>query len=106
MTAILPIMERVSLEDTTLPRGGGADGQKPIFIPKGQSVLISTYALQQRKDIWGSDPGVFRPERWENRRPGMEFVSFGGGPRKCIGRTFIPLYFASFHSSPHMMIRC
>ena len=86
MTAILPIMERVSLEDTTLPRGGGKDGQKPIFIPKGQSVLISTYALQQRKDIWGPDADVFRPERWENRRTGMEFIPFGGGPRKCIGR--------------------
>ena len=93
LTAILPIMERVSLEDTTLPRGGGKDGQKPIFIPKGQSVLISTYALQQRKDIWGPDVDVFRPERWENRRPGMEFVPFGGGPRKCIGRTSKPLCF-------------
>ena len=102
MTAILPIMERVSLEDTTLPRGGGKDGQKRIFIPKGQSVLISTYALQMRADIWGSDPGVFRPERWENRRPGMEFVPFGGGPRKCIGRMFYPpsFPFLSFSFSP------
>ena len=106
MTAILPIMERVSLEDTTLPRGGGKDGQKPIFIPKGQTVLISTYALQMRADIWGSDPGVFRPERWENRRPGMEFLPFGGGPRKCIGRKLYAPSFPSFSipSFPQIII--
>ena len=89
IVGILPIMERVSLEDTTLPRGGGKDGKKPIFVPKGQTVLICMYAMQHRKDIWGADPDVFRPERWENRRTGMEFMPFGGGHRKCIGRMLI-----------------
>lgn len=86
MTAIVPILERESLEDTVLPRGGGPGGRKPVFIAKGQRILISTYALQQRDDIWGDDPEEFRPERWEHRKAGMEFVPFGGGPRKCVGR--------------------
>ena len=86
ITGILPTMERESLEDTVLPRGGGPDGSKPVFLPKGQRVMISLYAMQQRRDIWGDDPEVFRPERWENRKSGFEFIPFGGGPRKCVGR--------------------
>ena len=90
LTAIVPIMERVSLEDTILPTGGGPKGTKPILIPQGQRVLISTYALQHRSDTWGDNPEDFRPQRWEGRRAGLEFVPFGGGPRKCIGREPAP----------------
>ncbi|CAD6592649.1 MAG: hypothetical protein ASARMPREDX12_006293 [Alectoria sarmentosa] len=86
MTGIVPTMERESLEDTVLPRGGGPDGTSPVFLPKGQRVMISIYAMQQRPDIWGDDPGVFRPERWEDRKTGFEFIPFGGGPRKCVGQ--------------------
>lgn len=88
MAGIVPTMERECLEDTVLPRGGGSDGSKPVFLPKGQRVMISIYAMQQRRDIWGDDPEVFRPERWEGRRAGFEFIPFGGGPRKCVGRKF------------------
>ena len=87
---VVPTLERVSLEDVVLPHGGGPDGTKPVFVTKGARVLISIYALHQRKDIWGSDPEVFRPERWEGRRAGMEFIPFGGGPRKCVGREQAP----------------
>ena len=86
MSGIVPTMERESLEDTVLPRGGGPDGKQPVFLPKGQRVLISIYAMQQRRDIWGEDPETFRPERWEDRKVGFEFIPFGGGPRKCVGR--------------------
>lgn len=91
ITGILPTMERESLEDTVLPRGGGPDGTKPVFLPKGQQVMISVYAMQQRCDIWGDDPDVFRPERWEDRKAGFQFIPFGGGPRKCVGREFSSL---------------
>ena len=90
MSGILPTMERECLEDIVLPRGGGSDGMKPVFLPKGSRVMISIYAMQQRCDIWGDDPDVFRPERWEDRKPGFEFIPFGGGPRKCIGREWAP----------------
>ena len=84
--AIIPVIERMCTQDTTLPRGGGADGHNPIFLPKDSRVLIATYGMQYRPDIWGSDVEAFKPERWEGRKAGYEFVPFAGGPRKCIGR--------------------
>lgn len=86
---VVPLNERVSLCDTVLPRGGGPDGNKPIFIPKGTQILIPIYALARRTEYWGLDADEFRPERWtENggRKFGFEFVPFGGGVRQCMGR--------------------
>ncbi|RDW75783.1 cytochrome P450 family protein [Coleophoma crateriformis] len=88
IVAIIPMNERVALRDTTLPRGGGPNGNHPIFVPKGNQVLIPKYAMQHRPDLWGEDPDVFRPERWEGRKTGFEFIPFGAGPRKCLGQQF------------------
>ena len=86
VAAVIPLNERVCIKDTTLPRGGGPDGTQPVFIPKGRQVLLANYAMQHRADIWGNDVEEFRPERWEGRKVGWEFVPFGGGPRVCPGR--------------------
>ncbi|EED20395.1 cytochrome P450 alkane hydroxylase, putative [Talaromyces stipitatus ATCC 10500] len=79
---------RMAVRDTWLPLGGGADRKSPIFVPKGQEVFWSTYALQRRKDIYGPDAEEFRPERWESIRPHWEYIPFSGGPRICIGQQF------------------
>ena len=87
IAAVIPLNERVAVRDTTLPRGGGPDGTQPVFIPKGRQVLIATYAMQHRADIWGEDVEEFRPERWaEGRKVGWEYIPFGGGLRNCLGR--------------------
>lgn len=86
MVAVVPIMERVCIKDTTLPTGGGSSGTKPIFVPEGQRVIISPYAMQHRADIWGQDAEEYNPDRWEGRKTGWEFFPFGAGPRKCVGR--------------------
>ena len=79
--------ERVALTDTVLPTGGGAQGDRPIFVKKGNRVTISFYALQRRKDLWGEDAEEFRPERWENLKYGFwTNLPFGGGPRVCPGQ--------------------
>ena len=93
MVSIVPIMERVCIKDTTLPNGGGVGGTKPIFVPEGQRVLISTYAMQHRVDIWGQDAEEYNPDRWEGRKTGWEFFPFGAGPRKCVGRESLSLNF-------------
>lgn len=86
IVAIIPMNERVALHDTTLPRGGGEDGSKPIFVRKGIQVLVPLYAMQHRPDIWGEDATEFEPERWNGRKIGWEWIPFGGGARKCLGR--------------------
>lgn len=88
MVAIIPMNERVALRDTTLPCGGGPDGSMPIFVRKGIQILIPLYAIQHRPDIWGEDAEIFRPERWNGRKIGWEWIPFGGGARKCLGRKF------------------
>ncbi|KAI0011956.1 putative N-alkane-inducible cytochrome P450 [Xylariaceae sp. FL0662B] len=88
VATVIPLNERVALRDTVLPRGGGADGQAKVFVPKGTQVLLPLYAMQHREDIWGADVEEFRPERWETHRAGWEFVPFGAGARKCLGQQF------------------
>ena len=88
---VVPLNERVSVCDTVLPRGGGLDGERPIFIPKGTQILLPTYALARRTDLWGPDADEFRPARWledGGRKFGFEFVPFGGGVRQCMGRKY------------------
>jgi cytochrome P450 len=67
--------------DTTLPLGGGPDGKSPIFVPKGQMVIYQVYVMHRRTDLYGEDAQEFKPERWENLRPGWQYLPFNGGPR-------------------------
>jgi cytochrome P450 len=85
---IIPRNVRTATKDTVLPVGGGPDGQSPIFVAKGQNIGFDIYSLHRRRDIYGSDAEEFKPERWENLRPGWGYLPFGGGPRKCIGQQF------------------
>ncbi|KAF4464289.1 cytochrome P450 52E1 [Fusarium albosuccineum] len=95
---------RMASKDTVLPKGGGPDGQSPLFVPKGAGCRWSLYSLHRRKDIFGDDAEEFRPERWETLRTtygfpsstandadlcnSWEYLPFGGGPRICIGQQF------------------
>ena len=97
VATVVPLNERVSLCDTTLPRGGGPDKSQPIFIPKGTQVLIASYALHHRRDLWGDDVEDFKPERWDGAKLTWEYAPFGGGPRMCLGRKSCPPFsLASF----------
>lgn len=89
---IVPFNVRVALRDTTLPRGGGKDGDQPMAVLKGTPVGYSTLALQRREDIYPPvsetfpDLLEFVPERWEGWTPRpWTYVPFNGGPRICIG---------------------
>ena len=83
---VVPINSRYALRDTTLPRGGGPDGNSPVHIRKGQVVAYSVHVLHRRPDIWGEDCDEFKPERWQGRKPGWDYLPFNGGPRICLGQ--------------------
>ena len=59
---------RAAARDTVLPKGGGPDGQSPIFIPKGTGCRYTSHSLHRRKDVYGEDAEEFRPERWDDLR--------------------------------------
>lgn len=84
---VVPINAKFANKDTWLPKGGGADGQSPIFVQKGQMVIWVLYSMHRRKDFWGQDAEEFRPERWEGLLPGFHFLPFNGGPRICPGKS-------------------
>ena len=77
----VPGNARRSTVDTTLPRGGGPDGQSPVFIPKGTEINYSVYVMHRDTALWGADALKFMPERWQDRKAGFEFLPFNGGPR-------------------------
>jgi cytochrome P450 len=86
---------RCAAKATTLPYGGGKDGQNPIALKKGERVVASFFGLMRRKDLYGEDADEFRPERWgeeQLRKIGWGWVPFNGGPRICLGRKFLDVY--------------
>ncbi|KAI1529187.1 CypX, Cytochrome P450 [Pyrenophora tritici-repentis] len=85
---VVPFDTRCALRDTTLPVGGGPDGTAPVYLKKGMHMDYSVYVMHRRKDLWGEDAGEFRPERFEGRKGGWEFLPFNGGPRICMGQQF------------------
>lgn len=85
---VVPGNSRRSNKRTWLPRGGGPDGSAPVFVPADTQVDYSVHVMMRRKDLWGEDANTFRPERFEGRKAGWEFLPFNGGPRICIGQQF------------------
>ena len=90
----VPINTRFCKRATKLPVGGGPDGHSPILVREGMPVAYSVYHMQRRKDIYGSDAGAFRPERWEGPELAdikWGYLPFNGGPRLCLGSKFVML---------------
>lgn len=82
---------RVANKNTFLVKGGGPDGEDPIFVKKGQSVMYSVYAMHRDPLIYGEDAHVYRPERWfeeHTRQLGWAYLPFNGGPRICLGQQY------------------
>ncbi|KAF9882814.1 hypothetical protein FE257_005121 [Aspergillus nanangensis] len=80
---------RVANKDSTLPHGGGVDGNSPILVQKGEIVVFSTWARHRLGKDFGENPEQFYPERWEKLSGDMTgFIPFNKGPRSCPGRKF------------------
>lgn len=86
----VPANYRQANKDTTLPRGGGPDGSKPVLIEKGTPIGYVISATHRSIKYYGKDAHEFRPERWEDKtlKPGWAYLPFNGGPRICLGQQF------------------
>nr|UEN71146.1 cytochrome P450 4AV17 [Meteorus pulchricornis] len=62
-----------------------------VSLPVGTHIWIPSFAIQ-RDPKYFPNPDVFDPERFSEEavksRPQMAFLSFGQGPRNCIGARF------------------
>ncbi len=90
-----PFNVRVALQDTTLPHGGGPDGNSPIGILKDTRIAYSTHYLHLTRSIYPPtsdsfpDPLKFAPKRWSTWQPAhWSYIPFNGGPRICVGQQF------------------
>ncbi|KAK5064363.1 hypothetical protein LTR84_000196 [Exophiala bonariae] len=81
--------------------------------PSGTEVGINAWVAHRNEDVFGSNPELFRPERWlvdREQAAAMEhyFLSFGAGSRTCIGRhismleisKLVPQLFQQFNVLP------
>jgi cytochrome P450 len=82
---VVPVnFRRCLVPYTTLPTGGGPTGLDPIYLREGDEVIYSVHAMHRSPEHWGDDAEVFRPDRWQGRKPGWEYLPFNGGPRICV----------------------
>uniref|UniRef100_A0A1Q3FRN6 Putative cytochrome p450 n=2 Tax=Culex tarsalis TaxID=7177 RepID=A0A1Q3FRN6_CULTA len=63
-------------------------------VPSGTTVVIGTYKLHRREDIYPNpdvfNPDNFLPERTSNRHY-YSYIPFSAGPRSCVGRKYAML---------------
>lgn len=77
------------LERVVPPQGLRIDGH---FIPGGTIVGCSAWVVHRDEGVFGSQPAVFRPERWIDASPEQQakmrncLLSFGSGARTCAGK--------------------
>ena len=87
----------VGLQGKISPPGG--ETVNGLFIPGNVEVCWNPLSMQHRRDIYGSDADVFRPERWLeaaaqddgggalNRMEKTLELIFGSGKYGCLGKT-------------------
>ncbi|KAI2471041.1 cytochrome P450 [Annulohypoxylon bovei var. microspora] len=95
--APVPLTLREAAVDTVI------QGQK---VPKGTAIMLSPWATNFDKTMWGPDAHEFNPERWMSKGPddkkaasggassNYAFLTFLHGPRSCIGLAFARAEFA------------
>lgn len=83
----VPMIARKVNEDVKL-------ASENYVIPAGATVVIGTYKIHRRPDIYANpdrfDPDNFLPERTQHRHY-YSFIPFSAGPRSCVGRKYAML---------------
>ncbi len=57
-------------------------------IKPGDSLVFSQSIIHKKKNLWGEDADLFRPERFQQMSTDKyAYFPFGGGPRLCVGKS-------------------
>jgi len=60
-----------------------------VFFYIGAVIQPDVLSIHYDRDLWGpEDPNLFIPERHHAKRHPMAYMSFGAGPRSCLGMRF------------------
>ncbi|CAO2656333.1 Nn.00g051360.m01.CDS01 [Neocucurbitaria sp. VM-36] len=92
---MLPVIGRTCLAETVLPYGGGLEGNMPVCVIPGDTVIFSVYAMHRETSVFGPDIEAYRPERWQDIRPFWNYLPFSGGARHCPGQQ-LALFWVSY----------
>ncbi|KAF9529570.1 cytochrome P450 [Crepidotus variabilis] len=103
----VPIVARITRQDTVLPLGApiqGLDGREISEIPieNNTNIIVSIIGCNRDPTLWGDDSLEWKPERWlrplpetitNAHVPGVysNLMTFLGGGRACIGFKFSQL---------------
>lgn len=93
---------RSTIKTTLLPKGGGPDGEAPVFVPPKAGITFSPYHMHRRKELFGADANEYRPERWLDdslSKIGYAYMPFHHGYRTCLGSTSLPSFLLSVFST-------
>ncbi|KAI6105300.1 cytochrome P450 [Pisolithus croceorrhizus] len=99
----VPELTREAAEDDVIPlldpvRTKSGEFVDSIVVERGTILSVPISCINRSEAIWGPDAKVFRPERWlepdgitkkaQEVKGYRHLLSFGDGPRSCIGKTF------------------
>ncbi|KIY48883.1 cytochrome P450 [Fistulina hepatica ATCC 64428] len=97
----VPAVERIATRDDVVPLShpiidSAGVRHYELKIPCGTYFTVPILAVNRDPDIWGSDAGEFRPDRWDavpeavKNIPGVwgNMMTFIGGQHACIGYRF------------------
>ncbi|KAF8172535.1 cytochrome P450 [Mycena galopus ATCC 62051] len=98
---LIPVADRVALEDTIIPLWTSAltsTGERITQLPvrKGEVVTLGIASYQRLSSRWGKNPHEFNPYRWldgetyqgDGVGPFANLLTFLGGPPTCLGWRF------------------
>lgn len=114
-----PVWEtiRVATEDDLIPlsvplQTAHDETVDHISVTAGQQILIPVRSVNRSTNLWGTDAKEFRPQRWleevgiqgeANSFPGYRhLLTFGDGPKMCLGRSFA---LAEFKATLSILVR-
>ncbi|KAI6101624.1 cytochrome P450 [Pisolithus croceorrhizus] len=99
----VPELTREAAEDDVIPlldpvQTKSGEFVDSIVVERGTILSVPISCINRSEAIWGPDAKVFRPERWlepdgitkkaQEVKGYRHLLSFGDGPRSCIGKTF------------------
>ena len=84
-----------------VPKAG--DTIHGYYLPPGTEIGQSMYGIGRRRDLWGEDADVFRPERWLEANPeklremhAACDLNFSSGKYVCLGRSIALMEISKF----------